>query len=472
MKQLLAILAAVFVGFSAQAVDRITATITVTNPPVTGNSITINSGVRYWTNASTASTIQTNLVGKNESATNLYEQIADNPYSGGVILRWSTTNTIQLIGPLGGALAGSLSGNWGTLTLSTQSGPGTYTAIYPFENITGTTNRTNQASSFVSGISAYSTNAFTTNAAAMSNFLTKGASPQQTISGPVQLSGTVGISQGNITNALLINATNNGIIGSITNGYWTNGTASKLTVTNLSAPGTGLFSERLGTNTTASGDFSLAIGALASASAEGATAIGYATVANKLGSTALGNVAEALGTNATAIGYGANAAYSNSVAIGANSSATAHFQIRLGSSTHKISAPGLYDGPTSTNSTLLGTNIFAGRLDAPTRANTTLANGYNSAVILGTNLVIEFSGPSGAYTNAGFAAPGGPQLVWASFDNPGLSFTLLNESGLEATAANRITTDTGGLLNSTNRTVHACFRYDTTTSRWRVLSFR
>lgn len=504
-------------AMAADGAERITALITVTNPPVTTNSITVNSTFRYWTNASALGTIQTNLTGKNAAATNLYNQIASYPYPGGVILQWADTNQIRLIGPVGGALAASLSGTWGTIALSTQSGPQTYTALWPMENMVGTTNRTNQGSALVSGLSTYSTNAFATNSTALSNFLTRGASPVQTVISPVLFTGRIGLggslnATNGFTSALTnINPVNTNLVN-YGNAIRSEGTGGNSLQIGSNALAVGAFSVAIGNGSIASNTTTLAIGTSAKATnnyamavgndaiaggvdtfavgrgaqayESGAMAIGQGAIAQGTGAVAIqsevtGNSSIGIGasssvtaTNSTVVGPGATSIYNDSSAFGKNATTTTTNQIRLGTSSETLSVPGLIDSPFSTNATLRGTNILNGRLDVTPRSNTTLANGYNSGVVFGTNLWVEFSGPSAAYTNAGFAAPGGPQLVWGQFDNPGLSFTLLNESGLEATAANRITTDTGALLNSTNRTVFVGFKYDTTTSRWRVISFR
>lgn len=468
-----------FFCLESMAADRITATITFTNAPLgNSNSVTINSDTRTFTNSVTAAPAslvqQTNSVPW--SATNLINQLTDYRVSQFHFLGQSASNNVRITGAVGEALTVTLAGGWGTVTYSTQNVTIANVVRVPL-SVEYDTNRAWIASLLVTGLSDYATNGFATNASALANYVSKGASALQTITAPLQVSGTLGVSVASVTNASFYNATNRGYLVAMTNGYWTNGIASKLTVTNLSAPGTGLFSERLGTNTTASGDFSLAIGALAGASAEGATAIGYATVANQLGSTALGNVAEALGTNATALGYGANAAYSNSVALGANSSATAHFQIRLGSSTHTTSIPGNLEVSgksqfgTITNSTLTGTNVINGRVDYTSRANTSLANGNNAGIVLGTNVFIRLSGPSASYTLNGFAAEQDGSFHILELDNPASSITVANNSGTDPTAANRITTGTGADVTITNNPAFLQVIYNSTASRWRVISY-
>lgn len=295
----------------------------------------------------------------------------------------------------------------------------------------------------------------------------------------------------NISNAVAIG----GVVHRITNGYWTNAILGSPTTTNLvnygnaiSSPGAGAQSEQFGAGALARGDNATAGGYGAAATNTASTVWGWNSWARQYGSVV--GAGSNAGTNSTAIGYGITGNGTDNVLIGSGAddnlfnnvtligngvAASADNEIVIGSSagTQRFRVLGpLAPEDSITNATLRGTNILSGRLDLAPRNNTGLANGYNSGVVFGTNAYVRFSGPTAAYTNAGFAAPGGPQLVHAQFDNPGLSFTLLNESGIEATAANRILTGTGALLNSTNNPVMATFLYDTTAARWRILNFR
>lgn len=494
MNKVLNILLVLFAALcsTAEAAERITATITVTNPPVTTNSITINATFRYWTNASSLGTIATNLTSINASATNLYNQIASYPYPGGIILRWAETNQIQLIGALGGALAGSIGGTWATLSLSTQSGPQTYTALWPLENMVGATNRTNQGSALVSGLSAYSTNAFATNSTALSNHLQKGAGPRQYVLSEVQYQTLVAAAFAQLTNANLINSTNSGYIVALTNGYWTNGTLQSPKFTNaanygnaFSSPGGGTGSEQFGTGSTTTTNFGTAIGNgalagwssfaggyLANASQSNSVAIGAGADVSAMSAIAVGQNTSVTGYKASAFGQAAQSDFENSTAIGQAAVTTKSNQVVLGASTHFVTLPGVTEIASATNATLRGTNVINGRIDFTSRANTALANGYNSGTVLGTNVYIKLSGPTAAHTNVGFAAAVEGTWHKVQVDNPGLSYTVLNESGLEATPANRILTGTGALVNSTNNPVQIEMIYDATAARWRLLQIR
>lgn len=480
MKHLILILT-FLCALTANAAQRITATITVTNAAVTGDTLTVNASARYWTNANSSGTILTNLVGKNETTTNLYNQIASYPYSGPITLRYSTTNVILLTAQLDGALAVSAAGTWATVSLSTQSGPQTYTALWPLENMVGATNRTNQGSSFVYGLSTYSTQAFATNSTAISNALQKGAGPLQRVDGPVQFGGQVGFATALATNLGLYNATNRGYVIALTNGYWTNATLDSATITNLSVPGSGTGSVKI--NGTASGDFSLTVGG--TASGYSSTAIGIASTASSHAAVALGTTATASATNALALGTDATAAANNSIAIGAaagaadadsiaigTSAATdTTNQIVLGSSSYKITVPGRIEGAVSTNASFRGTNIINGRVDFTSRANTSLANGNNAAVVLGTNVYVRLSGPSASYTINGIAAEQDGSWHIAEFANPVNSLIIADNSGTDPTAANRIRTGTGADVTFTNNPVVLQFIYNASDARWKIANW-
>lgn len=475
----LLILCVLWLALTVSAASRISMTVTVTNVPVTSNTFTVNGATRTWTNASSSTTILTNLVGLGPSATNLFDNYSSYTVGSGIIVRWLGTNQMRFEAPLGISLSGSATGSWATVTMTTQSGPSTFTALWPLENMVGETNRTNQGSALVYGLGIYSTNAFPTNATALSNFITKGASAEQIVSTPLTVVGTLR------SRAAL---------------FATNGFTSALTNINpvfsnavnygnaLRSPGPYPNSDQFGSGAQVSAGNSLAIGYSAIAATNGTSVgplagAGHYSVAVGSGadaspatnSIAIGqNSAVGAASNALAIGRSAAIGdrHHNSVAIGANSQSTTNDQIVLGASTHSVYVAGLLVGPSVTNATLRGTNVINGRLDFTAGNRTSLANGYNSGTVLGTNVYLRMSGPSSAYTNAGFAAAVDGTWHRLQFDNPGLSYTILHDSGLDATAANRVYTGTGALINSTNNPAFLELIYDGVVSRWRVMSFR
>lgn len=508
-RKLLFILVVLAIGvpaFAQVATQRITLTIVVTNRAVTSNTLVVNSSTRTWTNISTAATIPTNLVSTATTATNLYNQIANFPYSGGISPRWLTETSMALIAPLGGALAASQSGAWAVLTLSTQSGPNTFTAYWPLENIAGpAVNKTNQASAFVSGLSDFSTNAFATNATAINNTVQKGAGPRQYVLSEVEYLSLLLARYAQLTNANLVNATNRGYVVAITNGYWTNGIADRLTVTNLSSPGTGLYSEKFGSNSIASGDYSFSGGYSASATADSATAWGPLAVASGAQSSAFGNLAQATAVGATAVGSedtrafgpyslaGAQGAiatkwggmalgfsavndYSNSVALGppdhlGNATvASATNQIRLGTANHTVSVPGvLAVSGTQTDTIFSGTNKFQLAISYSVTNITSLANGGND-LDPGFKTYIKVSGPSAAYSIDKIDRGWDGRIIEIQ-KTDSLTLTIPNNSGFGVLGDSaKILTGTGGTITITNNPGFVELKYDAGALRWGVKS--
>jgi hypothetical protein len=118
-----------------------------------------------------------------------------------------------------------------------------------------------------------------------------------------------------------------------------------------------------------------------------------------------------------------------------------------------------------------GTNTLNGDLALTTRAVTSLANGNNAGVVLGTNVNVRLSGASGAHTNCGFAATRDGDFKILRFANPGGMCVIANQSGVEPTAANRIVTGTGGELIMTNTPAYLPIIYNGTDSRWEVIHY-
>lgn len=467
-------------GVQAATSSRISVEVTVTNPPVSGATFALNGAVRMWTNANSSTTILTNLVSVNGSATNLFNDYASYPVGSGITHVMTATNKVKFTGPLGLVYTGTATGNWATITLTTQAGPTTYTALWPMENMVGETNRTNQGSSLVYGLDIYSTNAFSTNSSAISNYVTKGAHPGQTISSPLTVGGAVRVQSGF---------------------YATNGFTSAMTNINpvisngvnygnsFSSSGTYPSSQQFGSGSSVSGGNSVVVG-ISSTAATNAVAMGWFSSAGIFG-IAIGASADgSAGTNSIAIGQSSNIGaasnavalgnstsvgnrHHNSIVIGHGAASTTNDQVVLGSSTHTVIIPGLLSSPMATNVLVKGTNtINAIQVYTPT-ANTALANGYNSAVAVNAAYV-RFSGPSGAYTNVGFSAANkmDGKIAVCQFDNPGLSFTILHDSGLDSGDTNRVYTGTGALINSTNNPAFVTLIYDNVSTRWRVVAFR
>lgn len=296
-----------------------------------------------------------------------------------------------------------------------------------------------------------------------------------------------GLTNGQLVNVFLTNlpsaqVTNLNAYG----GTLSNFIAHTMVVTNLSAPGSGANSQRIGASSTASGnsavaygvgavaagDYTVAVGTGAEANSSSGISIGTSAESQLPGDTALGTGAQASGGQSLALGPNASAGHTNSTALGKGATTTTTNQIVLGTSSEQVKIPGRLADSITTNLTIKGVNTVSGRFDYGQAFNSGLANGYNSGVRLGTNVWVKMSGYSGAVTNAGFVAESDGARHTLQFANPGLSVAILHNSGIEGTSANRIWTGTGGVVVSTNDPAMLEIIYDGDEGHWWIISFR
>lgn len=211
MKTLIRFLIASLVVLTASASDRITAILTVTNLPATGNYITVNSTSRYWSNATpTTAWLLTNAT-IGGSATNLYTNALVAAYSGttsGTTAAMTDTNVVTLTGYPGDALAVTVSGSWASVSYSTQTLASTYTIRVP-GSAEAVAYRTNNYSLLVTALNDYSSNALSATATVTSTLMN--LSTAQTNTGSKTFGGTTTVSNvavlaGYATNVYLRNA--------------------------------------------------------------------------------------------------------------------------------------------------------------------------------------------------------------------------------------------------------------------------
>lgn len=515
-------------AFVSSALDIITATISVTNAAGTtnGQTITVNANVRTWTNsvAIPASQVLTNAT-PTGAATNLFYQVAATPFSGLTLTRTTATNILLQTAP-GGPLAVTLSTGWGTVTYSTQALVSATVVRIP-NTVENAPQRTNVASGVIGWINDTSgTNEIQQASKAATQLL--GTTNTQTITGNKTFTGTVIVT--NRAGAVFIGTVNFtnlvGDVGSISNGIWYAATLVSPTITNgvnygsaFRSAGSGAGSQQFGSFADSAGDNSMAIGVAATASGLSSIALGSSSAANSASTIALGSAAAITGDysvgignasstgqelsvalgyqastlqinsfaggalsaarapNSTSLGYGAtvDATHTNSVAIGATAFTLAKDEIRLGAATHHVSIPGALQvegaiqsfNAGSTNNFPVQSDIAFGRF-----AVTSLANGNNAAVPIGTNVFVEVSGPSAAFTlngiNAGGAMRDGKLLVIVN--QTGFDMTLAHQSGTDPAAANRIINMTGADRTTTGNG-SATLLYSGSASRWILIAF-
>lgn len=279
------------------------------------------------------------------------------------------------------------------------------------------------------------------------------------VTGHVQVAGTV-------------TATNiSGQFGVVSNGAWTSAKTTNLVNYGnaISSPNTAfLLAEQIGSGAQANSLGALAVGGSSTASGFTSAAIGNGSTASGSASTAVGVAALATAANTTAVGNSSTASNANSSAWGYLAATTLQNQNRIGSASQYLSVPGgsQVEGYT-TNLHAWGTNTFDAGADISfgRYAITTIANGNNAGVILGTNVFVEISGASAAFTNNGFAGGRDGKLAIIVYQG-GQSWTVANESGVDPVAANRIRTGTGADLVIPGNPGMLILIYSGAASRW------
>lgn len=506
----------------------ITATITVTNTPGVGSNWVVNGNSRTFTNAqgSPVASWITIGTGAGGSASNIYRHILANPYSSpSLIPAFSSTNVITLIGT---AMV-ITTNNYFSVSYVTNSGTELSTVQVPFENVTGATNRTNNAHWLVDAFNRYVyTNSFATNANVVSNLFGLGARPYQEVLGNVGFRGRTAVNSNFFaTNGFTKNLTNIDVVSS--NGvnfggaFRSEGAGVNSFQAGSNAVAAGNFDTSIGNNTVTSNGYNFASGSSATATNGNGTAVGSFSRASRLAfaggngtisdgeaSVTLGQAAENYATNSvliapeqvqTADAYGSygfggaswapfglvlgmNAfnAYSNSAAIGppdhlgGTVASTKTNQIRIGTANNTISAPGLYESPRSTNSQFAGTNIMRGSYSFPRFDVTTLQGGANNpAVPFGTNRYIRLTGlASGSSIPTitgiiGGATTGGTDgQDIRVFVDTGYGVVFSVSTTADPVPANRINSTPGSdVFVADQGWADLC--YDVTDSRWKIV---
>lgn len=500
----------VLICLKAHCQQVITGTLTVTNVAGTtnGETLTINGTLRTITN-NVQNTVQI-LLGTNSTlaASNVFNAYAINPQSGMIVTWPNSTNIVTFQSYPGVLLSGSISTGWATLTFSTQSLTAATVVRVP-PSVEGAAMQTNIGS----GLALYleqSTNALSDT----NTFGSKYDSLAQTqmLSGLKRFTNVAGIWMGIVSNSPAIG----GNVWGLTNGYYSNSIIDRAVLTNginygnaFSSPGTAGGAEQFGVGASAAGSFSTAVGDGASAPSNSASAFGNAATAGWVQSTAIGNGAKANGVAAVALGLSAIASanyssalgtfantanFSNSTAIGYIATNSANNQVMLGAGgiqvvvnsnlavyaggatitgAVSIVSGGLTIASGTTNQWHNGTNTWLAGADiAFTRFPiSSLANGNNAGVIVGTNVFCDVSGPSGAFTINGLnGSPNRDGKVVIIKNATGQTMTIANESGVDAVAGNRIKTGFSADQSYTNNPGMVTLIYDGSISRWIIQS--
>lgn len=437
---------------SAAADSIVTLTITVTNTPANGATLTVGGSTRTWTNSVSAPATQiavlTNDVGG--SATALHAHLANYPFTGPLALAQTGTNVLTLRAPLNTEIAASSAGSWATLSLSTNTAvTNLYTVRVPAaaesQNV-----RRYVADQIVETIGDNAlSNAIPATAVALSNHVN--TSQAQTITGAKVFTG----------GATILGLTGSNIVAV--------GAA-------ISSPGSATGSEEFGTLASATGANSLAVGNQAVATEQNATALGPAAEAGYSNSVAIGrgslsaavdgiavgsgsgvsgdralaigSSSFASGMDSIAIGKGAtDGGHSNVVAIGTGATGTSAWDFVLGAASHLVRIPGRIIGASLTNATLHGTiSVLTGGLIHSTTVSNAIVyatGGLLSGVTL-TNATVHATGGTLAGVTLTSPAITSPTVTGA---------TLTNTTALDGVMAFRMTDNTS-LVNGNNAAVN------------------
>lgn len=421
---------------SVSAADRITALVTITNSAgtLTNQQLTVNGNTRYWTNVVYIPSTQvlTNYTATS-AKTNLFRQIGTYPFTS-VTLVDNETNSFKLIGATDLAMVVTPSTGWATVSYSTQTVTTLYGVRVPISGEATAGQQNYIASEIITGLNLKGTNALLQSSIVASNLV--GLTNSQTITGVKTFTNKLARFDGILSNSPAIS----GNVVGLTNGIWTNATITHPTITNATFYG----------NNTVGGTLDIT------------------------GTLGFGGFASGVENDGQRFRF-YNETTGYPVYIGASGAANGitAYEAYLTNSLTSASV-------TTTNLNMRGGAVFANTNTFQANADiafaryavTSLANGNNAAVPVGTNVFIEVSGPSGAFTINGIAAANAQRdgKIIYIVNQTGQDMTIAHQSGTDPTAANRIITMTGSDRATTGNGA-ATLIYSGAASRWLLISF-
>ena len=459
---------------STHAGSIVTTTITVTNAPADGDTITINGDARTWKTTVTATASQV-IIGASigANATNMFNQFARSPFTTLTLSRYGT-NGVVLRGIIDQTISVSIAGTWGQYTLSTNTTTDAYQVQVPATSYAVQSSGTNIYSLLVAGIQSHSTNVFSDTTPALANYVS--LDEVQTVSNKTLRATTnnaVVIKDGYVTTLdMAYGLTNRGYFfyssnaspGSptfaIAGDHW--GRPSVYGATFLAGPPS--IETRLLQDPTiilpennnilivsyANSVYGRLDGTNAFTGTNTFTRITNSTIVGSTltGNTYSGNIGSL--TNGSLVGV----TLTSSIFTGSFGTISAgNFQ--------NISSTNLV----ATNTTLAGTTSIPGGVAFNRSNHTSLANGANAAVNFGNSTFIKIkAGPTAAFSIAGIAN-GADGDCYYLLNATGQNMTLSHDSGSDPTPANRIYTTTGADIASTGNGMFMVW-YDSEDSRW------
>jgi hypothetical protein len=488
MRKLLAILLIAAVGGATALPAAVnTYTLTGTNFAVSGDSAKANGVTRIFTNATTATTILTNLGGAAHTITNVMSAYGGFPQATvGFSVNWLTSTQLTFIG---NNLTFNIAGNWGYVTTNSSPSTNLHALMLPHYNLQGSNaeiERTNDGNHTAEYLRYVTTNALRETDVFGSNLV--GRTRTEDV-GNKRLTNSV-VDGGRVTNVGGIHGT----VFQLTHGRYvspTNHTPVSFSGVNysnaFSSPGQGTSSEQFGSGATATTNSATAVGRLATAQGIRSSAFGAAASAGADDTVALGSAANVDGlspngvaigvnaevsqaTNGIAIGKDAFVLHTDSVAIGATAQSTDTNQVSLGAATGTVLISGrLTISGSQSNTTFTGTNQWKGDIATPAYSVSTLAAGNNIAVDFGTNYLVRLDAGSltAAPTICGLV-DGRDGLEYLVFNNTGYAVTFAINT-VDPTPANRFAREGNANALVVNQG-WALLKYEGSGSRYRIVA--
>ena len=461
MKQFFCILAFVLTVCIGEAATRKALQIDVSTNPTNNDTLVINGVTRTWKTSVSNSATEIEIAATAAlSKTKLFLQIAANPYTGPLILQSVDADSIKLTAQVDGALTYSQTGTtWATFTLSTLTVVSAYTVRMPI-TVEPAATRVTIANDLVTAM-ASATGTFGTTDAHMANFAS--LTGTQTVTSKTLQTGNIDsltIRNGSTDNDTSIETTAyQGIhfedwqvnrrytvrpnAAGLPSVFATAGSATANTAVALS-------DALLTTNTDALLNVSSADNRYLRLTANN-TATGSQTITGDVDITGETYISNAQGGNFTDV----------TIALAASIGGT------IGSLSGGTIASTTLTAPTMSGIVTIGSTgqLRHGRLDdtAVTSGNATL-NPVNATFI-------RITGLTGDASIVGISGGADGRMLYIYNNDATYNLTIMNDSSLDTTAANRIYTNTEADVVGVSGMNMGIFIYDSSASRWILLSW-
>ena len=462
MRQIFFILFLVLTVCIGEAATRKALQIDVSTNPTNNDTLVINGVTRTWKTSVTNSATEIEIAATAAlSKTKLFLQIAANTYSGPLILQSVDADSIKLTAQVDGALTYSQTGTtWATFTLSTLTVVSAYNVRMPI-TVEPAATRVTIANDLVTAM-ASATGTFGTTDAHMANFAS--LTGTQTVTLKTLQTGNIDsltIRNGSTDNDTSIETT--AYQGIHFNNY--NNTARKYTI----RPNNNGYPSLFDTTSSAT-DNSNVTASDATLSSNGAALLNVYSADNRYvrlpaANTVTGAITTSANITATGVSTFSNI---NASTINGSTIATA---VSIGGTIGTLTG-GTISGTTVSAATVTGTIAFDsdGQLQYG-RLDDTAITGGNATLNPDKATFIRITGLTADASIVGITGGADGRMLYIYNNDTAWDLTIMNDSSLDTTAANRIYTNTKADLVGAGGMNMATFIYDSSASRWIALSW-